>query len=150
MGASLILLIPNKKGDIGVKDYRSISLIGSIYKILVKVLVGSLQKVFSCVISNKQGAFVTRRHNLDGVIIANECVLSGNRNRLLGYDTRIWHFIHGTHADTVRYGYGYGIRHDTDGIRCINLGYSFPEFMGKKVELVETTDFVPNLLIAFI
>ena len=57
IGASLIALILEKVGEIGVKDFRSINLIGSIYKILAKVL-GRLQKVLPCIISKAQGAFM--------------------------------------------------------------------------------------------
>ena len=45
MGASFITLIPKKEGDIGIKDFRPISLIGSVYKILSKVLAVGLQKI---------------------------------------------------------------------------------------------------------
>eukprot|EP00268_Persea_americana_P013231 TRINITY_DN15776_c0_g3_i2.p1 TRINITY_DN15776_c0_g3~~TRINITY_DN15776_c0_g3_i2.p1 ORF type:complete len:125 (-),score=12.33 TRINITY_DN15776_c0_g3_i2:74-448(-) len=34
MGASFIVLILKKSGEIGIRDYRPISLLGSIYKIL--------------------------------------------------------------------------------------------------------------------
>ena len=36
IGACFIALIPIKEGVIGIKDYRPISLIGNIYKILAK------------------------------------------------------------------------------------------------------------------
>ena len=40
MGASFIALMPKKVGEVGVKDFRPISLIGRIYKIMAKVLAG--------------------------------------------------------------------------------------------------------------
>ena len=48
MGASFIVLVPKRSsGEIGIKDYRPISLLGSIYKILAKVLAGRIQKIFA-------------------------------------------------------------------------------------------------------
>lgn len=56
--ASFITLIPKKEGAAQLKDFRPISPIGSIYKVLAKVLVNRLQKVLPMVISPSQGAFV--------------------------------------------------------------------------------------------
>ena len=53
MGASFIMLIPKKTGELSIKDYRPISLIG-IYKILAKVLAGRTQKVPPKIISREQ------------------------------------------------------------------------------------------------
>ena len=44
IGASFIVLIPKKSWEIGIRDYRPINLLGSIYKTLTKVLAGILQK----------------------------------------------------------------------------------------------------------
>jgi len=38
-----VLLIPKKAGTLEVNDYRSISLVGSIYKILIKLLANILR-----------------------------------------------------------------------------------------------------------
>ena len=55
IGASFIALIPKKEGEIGIKDFRPISLIGSLYKILAKVLAGGLQKVLPDYIKRARG-----------------------------------------------------------------------------------------------
>ena len=81
IGASFIALIPKKEGEIGIKDFRPMNLIGSVYKLLAKVPAGSLQKVPPEIISQKQGAFVKARHILDGVLIANECIHSRDKER---------------------------------------------------------------------
>lgn len=51
-----------------------ISLIGSLYKILSKLLAARLQKVIHCVISDTQSAFIKGRQILDGLLIANQMV----------------------------------------------------------------------------
>ena len=45
LGVSFIALIPKKDGDISIKEFQPISLIGSLYKILTKVLANCLRKV---------------------------------------------------------------------------------------------------------
>lgn len=45
LGATFIALIPKKLGAANIKDFKTISLIGSVYKILAKVLAGRLQEV---------------------------------------------------------------------------------------------------------
>lgn len=54
LGASFVTLIPKKAGVISIRDFRPISLIGSIYKILAKVLANRLRRVFSHVVSGFQ------------------------------------------------------------------------------------------------
>eukprot|EP00268_Persea_americana_P020224 TRINITY_DN20445_c0_g1_i1.p1 TRINITY_DN20445_c0_g1~~TRINITY_DN20445_c0_g1_i1.p1 ORF type:complete len:150 (+),score=21.65 TRINITY_DN20445_c0_g1_i1:600-1049(+) len=103
MGASFIVLIPKKVEEIGIKDYRPISLLGSIYKILAKVLAGRLQNVLPNIISNEQGAFVKGRQILDDILVANECVHSRYKEKRPGlickldlgkaYDRVDWKFL---------------------------------------------------------
>lgn len=81
LGASSIALIPKKSGAENIKDLRSTSLIGSIYKILAKVLTSTLQEVLPCLISFTQGAFADGRQILDGVLIAKERIRSRLKER---------------------------------------------------------------------
>nr|GEV07230.1 RNA-directed DNA polymerase, eukaryota [Tanacetum cinerariifolium] len=55
-----------------VNDFRPISLIGSVYKVVTKVLANRLALVISDLISDTQSAFVANRQILDGPFILNE------------------------------------------------------------------------------
>jgi len=74
LNATFIWLIPKKADTRNIKDYRPISLIGCIYKLLSKVLARRLRKVIGSLISKNQNAFVGDRQILDGVLIANELI----------------------------------------------------------------------------
>ena len=78
------MLIP-KKGDAeDLKDFGPISLVGGLYKLLVKVLANILKRVIGKVISPAQNAFVDGRQNLDAALIANEGVDSWLRRKESG------------------------------------------------------------------
>ncbi|KAJ9564334.1 hypothetical protein OSB04_000300 [Centaurea solstitialis] len=72
--ASFVSLIPKLGNPLGLNDFRPISLIGILYKLISKVLAERLKKVISKVISLEQSAFLKGRSILDGVLIANEVV----------------------------------------------------------------------------
>nr|GEV57751.1 RNA-directed DNA polymerase, eukaryota [Tanacetum cinerariifolium] len=70
--SSFITLIPKIQDAKFVKDFRSISLIGSVYKIIAKILANRLCVVLPYLISGVQSAFVANRQILDGPFIINE------------------------------------------------------------------------------
>jgi hypothetical protein len=86
-----------------VRDFRPISFVGGIYKIISKVLANRFKSVLGKIISNTQNAFVGGRQILDLVLIANECVDSQIRSGDLGllceldlekaYDHVNWDFL---------------------------------------------------------
>ncbi|KAL5557970.1 hypothetical protein UlMin_034181 [Ulmus minor] len=57
-----------------VKDFRPISLVSGVYKILAKLLANRLREVLEETISMAQGAFVHNRQILDVVLVATEAV----------------------------------------------------------------------------
>ncbi|GJY46578.1 RNA-directed DNA polymerase, eukaryota [Tanacetum coccineum] len=70
--SSFIALIPKILDAKMVKDFRPISLIGSLYKIIAKILANHLVMVLGDIINEVQSAFVADRQILDGLFILNE------------------------------------------------------------------------------
>lgn len=69
-----LALIPKSNNQLDLDDYRPICLVGSVLKIISKVLAGRLKRVIGIVISKNQSAFVPGKQLLDGVVMANEMV----------------------------------------------------------------------------
>jgi len=55
LNATFISLIPKKTGQLEVRDFRPISLVGSFYKILAKVISGRLKQVMVLVLNGESG-----------------------------------------------------------------------------------------------
>ncbi|GKV26502.1 hypothetical protein SLEP1_g35790 [Rubroshorea leprosula] len=74
LNSSFLTLIPKKLSPRELKDFRPISLIGCMYKLLAKVLANRLKEVMPVIISETQSAFVGGRQLVDSVLVLNEVV----------------------------------------------------------------------------
>ncbi|GJW52054.1 RNA-directed DNA polymerase, eukaryota [Tanacetum coccineum] len=70
--SSFIALIPKTLDPKIVSDYRPICLIGSLYKVVTKIIATRLSTVIFDLISDAQTAFLPNRQILDGPFIINE------------------------------------------------------------------------------
>ncbi|RVW39533.1 Transposon TX1 uncharacterized 149 kDa protein [Vitis vinifera] len=103
LNSTFLVLIPKKEGAEDLRDFIPISLVGSVYKLLAKVLANRLKLVMGEVISDSRQAFVQRRQILDVVLIASEALdsrLKDNTSGLLfkmdiekAFDHVNWDFL---------------------------------------------------------
>lgn len=103
LNAGFISLIPKVPCPQEVVDFRPISLIGSVYKLVSKVLAKRLQKIMPGIISDNQFAFTSGRQITDCILIASEVVDALQRRNGGGfllkldfakaYDTVEWNFL---------------------------------------------------------
>jgi len=101
--ASFIALIPKVKDPQNLNEYKPISLIGCVYKIMAKLLANRLKKVMPEIIDARQSTFIGGRHLLHSVLIANEAVEEAKRchKQFLvfkvdyerAYDSVSWNFL---------------------------------------------------------
>ncbi|GJU97790.1 RNA-directed DNA polymerase, eukaryota [Tanacetum coccineum] len=113
--SSFIALIPKVLDPKFVNDYRPISLIGSLYKVVTKILAIRLSSVLDSLISEVQSAFLPNRQILDGPFVINE-VLSWCKHKrhqamifkvdfAKAYDSVRWDFL-----DDVLLSFGFGLK----------------------------------------
>ena len=103
LNATFLVLVPKGSTVDDLKDLRPINLVGSLYKILTKVLANRIKGVMGVIISQSQNAFVKGRQILDAALIANEVVDSVLRRKENGlmckldiekaYDHIRWDFL---------------------------------------------------------
>jgi hypothetical protein len=95
--------VPKKDHPQDLFDFRPICLIGSLYKILSKLLANRLKRVLGKLISNCQSAFLPQRQILDGVVVLNELIDLAKRRKdecflfkvdfERAYDSVSWSFL---------------------------------------------------------
>jgi hypothetical protein len=61
LNTTFIALIPKRFGAIDLKDFRHISLVSRVYKIIAKVLVNRFKRVVEKIVSKSHNAFVQGR-----------------------------------------------------------------------------------------
>ncbi len=103
INTTFVVLIPKKVEASDVKDFRPISLTGSIYKIISKVLANRLREVLGSLLSPSQNAFIQGRQIQDSVLIANESLDGRLKSSVSGlickldlenaYDHVNWNFL---------------------------------------------------------
>ncbi|GKU89387.1 hypothetical protein SLEP1_g3529 [Rubroshorea leprosula] len=113
LNSSYITLVPKKKNPTSLKEFRPISMVGCLYKILAKVLANRLQKVIGKVISASQSAFLKGRQLVDNVLTRNELVHDMKSRRKKGiifkadfekaFDSVDWGYL-----DTIHHLLGFG------------------------------------------
>ena len=101
--ASFLAVIPKTNHPQSFNDYRPISLIGCMYKIIAKLLGNRLRKVMPGLIDERQSAFIKDRHILHGTMILNEVVEEAKRCKKptlvfkvdfeKAYDSVSWSFL---------------------------------------------------------
>ena len=100
---TFITLIPKCDNPSSFKDYRPISMVGCIYKIIAKLMALRLQKVMSSLISPLQSSYIEGRQILDGALVASEVVESYKKRGVeaillkldfhKAYDSVAWSFL---------------------------------------------------------
>lgn len=99
----ILTLIPKVKGANNIKQFRPISLLNVVYKIITKVLTLRLNRVADKIICPNQSAFVLGRFILDGVVVIHEVLHELARKKQSGiilkldfekaYDKVSWRFL---------------------------------------------------------
>nr|GEZ28267.1 RNA-directed DNA polymerase, eukaryota, reverse transcriptase zinc-binding domain protein [Tanacetum cinerariifolium] len=101
--SSLIALIPKVTDAKFVTDFKPISLIGSVYNVVTKILANRLVTVISDLVFDIQLAFVANRQILDGSFILNELLAWCKRKKkqamifkvdfAMAYDSVHWDYL---------------------------------------------------------
>ncbi|GJV52623.1 RNA-directed DNA polymerase, eukaryota [Tanacetum coccineum] len=111
--SSFIALIPKTLDPKCVSDYRPISLIGSLYKVVTKILATRLSVVISGLISDVQTAFLPNRQILDDPFIISEilswCKQKSQQAMIFKVDfAKAYDSIRWDYLDDVLNSFGFG------------------------------------------
>lgn len=76
-----IILVPKKKNPLSLEDYRPISLISSLYKIISKCLANRMKSIMEKIISPTQSAFIGGRNIYESIMACNEMLHTMKKSR---------------------------------------------------------------------
>ena len=103
LNVTWVTLIPKVENPASIEDFRPISMVGALYKIISKILSFRLKEVIAPLIDESQSAFVMNRQILDGVLVANESLRWLKKKKIPGtlikldfqkaYDSINWSFL---------------------------------------------------------
>jgi hypothetical protein len=110
-----------------ISEFRPISLLGSLYKLLAKVLAVRMGKVMDFIISKNQSTFIKGRFLVDGVVVLNEVVDFVKRSKKeclilkadfeKAYDSVSWGFL-----DYMLARFGFSVKWRAWIKRCVCNG----------------------------
>ena len=103
LNVTWVTLIPKVENPRSIEQYRPISMVGTLYKIISNILSFRLKEVMASLINESQSAFVVNRKILDGVLIANELIRWLKKRKIpetlikldfqKAYDSVNWNFL---------------------------------------------------------
>lgn len=80
-----IYLMPKKSSAAKISNFRPISLVTSLYKLIAKVLSNRIRQVLHEVIDGNQFGFIKDKNILDSILIVNEVLrIAGGRRKKVG------------------------------------------------------------------
>ena len=82
--ASFITLVPKIRDPSKLDQFRPISLVGTLYKIIAKVLSSRIKDVLPLVTDENQSTFLKNKRMLDSVLVAKEVVEELRRKKMSG------------------------------------------------------------------
>ncbi|GKV18712.1 hypothetical protein SLEP1_g29053 [Rubroshorea leprosula] len=101
--SSFIVLIPKVINPQKIEEFRPISLIEVIYKVIAKLLANRISSVLDSIIEESQMAFIRGRQMVDSIVIANKTIAVAMRNKKASfvfkldfekaYDQVCWEFL---------------------------------------------------------
>ncbi|XP_073265516.1 uncharacterized protein [Populus alba] len=127
IGGDIVRMIQNANK---LKDFRPISLVRSLYKIISKLLATRMKQVLTEVISDHQTSFIKGRQIIDNVLIANEAIHFLKKRKGKGYlfkldfhktfDSVLWEY-----DNEVMVAMGFGSRWRGWIMQCISTAKMF-------------------------
>ncbi|KAK2640829.1 hypothetical protein Ddye_022592 [Dipteronia dyeriana] len=115
LNRTFISLIPKVNNVESMKNFRPISFVNSMYKILAKVLANRLRKVLSLVIGESQMTFVKNRQIIDSSVIADEIIHKWKKESEGGLVVKLdfekaYDSVDHRYLDSMMEGMGFGVR----------------------------------------